>query len=60
LLAFLFVDVFEHAFEILEEAVEGSATASRSVRRVGLTALLGGWVRRPAWPGSGWSNAGCG
>ena len=35
-LAFLFVDVFEHAFEIVEEAVRASRTARRaSVRHSG-------------------------
>src|SRR5213080_3799481 len=41
-LAFLFVDVFEHAFEILEGAVTGFRHGDRGLgEAVGLTALLG-------------------
>src|SRR3954470_6152317 len=41
-LAFLFVDVFEHAFEIVEEAVVGLREGERSVgEAIGLSALLG-------------------
>jgi zinc transporter, ZIP family len=41
-LAFLFVDVFEHAFEIVEEAVEGFRDGEEGVgEAIGLTALLG-------------------
>lgn len=41
-LAFLFVDVFEHAFHIVEEAVEGYANGERDIREAaGLVALLG-------------------
>jgi ZIP family zinc transporter len=41
-LAFLFVDVFEHAFEIVEEAVEKFRDGSEGVgEAIGLTALLG-------------------
>jgi ZIP family zinc transporter len=42
-LAFLFVDVFEHAFEIVEEAVEGFKDDESSLgHAVWLTCLLGG------------------
>ena len=45
-LAFLFVDVFEHAFEIVEEAVEGFKDGEQGFgRAIGLTALLGRRVR---------------
>jgi zinc transporter, ZIP family len=41
-LAFLFVDVFEHAFEIVEEAVEGFAGGKEGIGEViGLSALVG-------------------
>jgi len=41
-LAFLFVDVFEHAFEIVEEAVEEFRDGNEGVgEALGLTALLG-------------------
>jgi zinc transporter, ZIP family len=41
-LAFLFVDVFEHAFEIVEEAVEEFHDGNEGVgEAIGLTALLG-------------------
>jgi zinc transporter, ZIP family len=41
-LAFLFVDVFEHAFEIVEEAVEEFRDGNEGVgEAIGLTALLG-------------------
>ena len=41
-LAFLFVDVFEHAFEIVEEAVEELRDGSEGAgEAIGLTALLG-------------------
>src|SRR5919109_3393461 len=41
-LAFLFVDVFEHAFEIVEEAVEGFKEGDRSFGDAsGLALLLG-------------------
>ena len=41
-LAFLFVDVFEHAFEIVEEGVEGYAKGERGIgEAAGLAALLG-------------------
>jgi len=41
-LAFLFVDVFEHAFEIVEAAVEGFRDGKRGVGdAIGLSALLG-------------------
>jgi zinc transporter, ZIP family len=41
-LAFLFVDVFEHAFEIVEEAVGGYREGDKSLTEaVGLAALLG-------------------
>jgi ZIP family zinc transporter len=41
-LAFLFVDVFEHAFEIVEEAVEGFAEGKEGIGEViGLSALMG-------------------
>src|SRR4029450_13889608 len=41
-LAFLFVDVFEHAFEIVEEAVEGFKDGERSFFEAsGLALLLG-------------------
>ena len=40
-LAFLFVDVFEHAFEIVEGAVEGFADGEEGIgRTIGLSALL--------------------
>ena len=40
-LAFLFVDVFEHAFEIVEEAVEGFSEGEAGIgKTLGLTALL--------------------
>jgi ZIP family zinc transporter len=42
-LAFLFVDVMEHGFEIVEHAVEGYADGGQSLGRViGLALLLGG------------------
>jgi ZIP family zinc transporter len=42
-LAFLFVDVFEHAFEIVEEAVTGFKAGDESLAEAaGLAALLGG------------------
>jgi zinc transporter, ZIP family len=41
-LAFLFVDVFEHAFEIVEEAVQGFRDGERTIgAAIGLSALLG-------------------
>jgi ZIP family zinc transporter len=41
-LAFLFVDVFEHAFEIVEEAVTGYKAGEEGLgRAIGLVALLG-------------------
>lgn len=41
-LAFLFVDVFEHAFEIVEEPVEGFRDGEQGIgEAIGLTALLG-------------------
>ena len=40
-LAFLFVDVFEHAFEIIEEAVEGFRDGEQGIgEAIGLSALL--------------------
>ena len=42
-LAFLFVDVMEHGFEIVEEAVTGYKDGSETlVHAVGLALLLGG------------------
>jgi zinc transporter, ZIP family len=42
-LAFLFVDVFEHAFEIVEEAVEGFRDGKQGIgEAIGLSVLLGG------------------
>src|SRR5919198_179891 len=42
-LAFLFVDVFEHAFEIVEEPVEHLKEGAGGLgEAIGLTALLGG------------------
>src|SRR5438067_13350192 len=42
-LAFLFVDVFEHAFAIVEHAVEGFKAGDRSFgSAAGLAILLGG------------------
>jgi zinc transporter, ZIP family len=41
-LAFLFVDGFEHAFEIVEEPVEGFRDGKQGIgEAIGLTALLG-------------------
>jgi ZIP family zinc transporter len=41
-LAFLFVDVFEHAFEIVEHAVEGFKDGEEGIgNAIGLSALLG-------------------
>jgi ZIP family zinc transporter len=41
-LAFLFVDVFEHAFEIVEHAVEGFKDGEQGIgNAIGLSALLG-------------------
>jgi ZIP family zinc transporter len=41
-LAFLFVDVFEHAFEIVEEAVTGFKDGNKGIGEpIGLVALLG-------------------
>jgi zinc transporter, ZIP family len=41
-LAFLFVDVFEHAFGIVEEAVQGFKDGEKGIgEAIGLTALLG-------------------
>jgi ZIP family zinc transporter len=41
-LAFLFVDVFEHGFEIVEEAVSGYKDGSNGIgKAIGLVALLG-------------------
>src|SRR3954451_23952068 len=43
-LAFLFVDVMEHGFEIVEEAVDGFQDGGQSLGHVvGLALLLGGW-----------------